>query len=296
MSLSIMSFSYKEHQKEGKKVHVVTEPSDLYRLQEQVGDGKTGKVYKAIHPVHGMTAVKVFRSKYAYNLEHELSFLRKMQCNKHFVTVYETWYDDEFAYMAMELLDGTLLDLIEQGLQNDEVLQLTKQLVTALAQLHANQIVHFDLKPENIGFVWMSDGTILLKILDFGMSETFHTVFSYSFQQRVNRGELLLTSRPYASYEAIMLDHVQPHTEKCDVWALGAIVAEMISGMQSFPDVHEENTKEDNEALFQTGITNALDFRMDNETIRILRRIMEACLKIKVCERVYSHELLAFFP
>jgi serine/threonine-protein kinase len=288
-----MSFSYKDQVKEA---NVGTEPSNLYRLQEQVGEGKTGKVYKAIHPVHGMTAVKVFRSKYAYNLAHEITFMKKMQANKHFVTVYDTWYDGDFAYMAMELLDGTLLDLIQQGLTSDEVLEFTKQLTIALSQLHANQIVHFDLKPENIGFVRMSNESILLKILDFGVSETFHTVFSYSFQQRINRGELLLTSRPYASYEAIMLDHVQPHTDKCDVWALGAIVSEMITGVQLFPDIHEDNTKEDNEELFQTGIAHALDLCTDHETNRILRKIVEVCLKTKVCDRVYSHELLSFFP
>ena len=288
-----MRFYYYDQEKEMNGLKKSSSLS-LYQLQEQVGEGKTCKVYKAIHPVHGMKAVKVFHSKYAYNLEYELEFMKKMQGNKHFVTVYDIWYDEEFSYMAMELVDGTLLDLLTQGLKNEQVLEITKQLTMALAQLHANQIVHFDLKPENIGFVWMPDGTILLKILDFGMSQSFHTVFSYSFQQQVNRGELLLASRPYASYESIMLDHIQPHTDKCDVWALGAIVYEMITGMQLFQDVHENNSKEDNEELFQTGIANALDFRMDNDTIRKLRHIMEVCLKTKVCERAYSHELVAF--
>jgi serine/threonine protein kinase len=212
-----------------------------------LGKGSFGTVTSCVYQ-NQIVAIKKFHVRNSSEFEIEVSMLSFLSGHPNVVRMLDHFIDTSGGLcIVFEKLGESLLQRgrVYPQLRNS----ITRQILNALAFLESKGVIHGDLKPENIGFVRMSNESILLKILDFGVSETFHTVFSYSFQQRINRGELLLTSRPYASYESIMLDHVQPHTDKCDVWALGAIVSEMITGVQLFPDIHEDNTKEDNEEL-----------------------------------------------
>jgi serine/threonine protein kinase len=270
----------------------ITLPCEMYTLGVCIGDGTTSIVYDAIHPDHGECAVKEFRPQYAYHMDIELPFLEAMQHHAGFMKVYDIWRNDQHSYIAMPLVDGELLELIQDGMTPQQIVDCVKQLVDAISAMHASDIVHFDLKPENIVYQRVPDGNIKYMIIDFGAAEHTDTVQSAEFQRQLNRCEITLTSLFYRSYEAVMLDGKQLHTNKSDVWALGCIIYEMITNQPLFEDLHETMGKPYNRRIFETGLKkmNELDVSFDEKMGKI-KQVMQYCLKTQVDERYEAYEL-----
>lgn len=270
----------------------ITLPYELYKLDNRIGDGTTSIVYRATHHEHGECAVKEFRQQYAYHMDNELPFLEAMQHHAGFMKVYDIWRNDHHSYIAMPLVDGELMELIERGMTPQQIVDCVEQLVDAISAMHANDIVHFDLKPENIVYQRMPDGSIKYMIIDFGAAEHTDKVQSADFQRKLNRREITLTSLFYRSYEGVMLDGKQLHTNKSDVWALGCIIYEMITNQPLFEDLHETMGKPYNRRIFKAGLKkmNDLDVSFDN-TLGKIKQVMQHCLQTQVAERYEAYEL-----
>jgi eukaryotic-like serine/threonine-protein kinase len=120
-------------------------------------------------------------------------------------------------YLVMEYVDGVPLDVYcdERNLGVDDRLQLFSRVCDAVAYAHRNLIVHLDLKPTNI-FV-TADGTV--KLLDFGTSKLIETDSMLT--------TTVMATPAYASPEQL---RNEPVTTACDVYALGAILFELLSG------------------------------------------------------------------
>jgi serine/threonine protein kinase/tetratricopeptide (TPR) repeat protein len=120
-------------------------------------------------------------------------------------------------YLVMEYVDGVPLDVYcdERNLGIEERLQLFVRVCDAVAYAHRNLVVHLDLKPTNI-FV-TADGTV--KLLDFGTSKLIQTDSLLT--------TTVMATPAYASPEQL---RNEPVTTACDVYALGAILFELLSG------------------------------------------------------------------
>jgi serine/threonine-protein kinase len=120
-------------------------------------------------------------------------------------------------YLVMEYVDGVPLDVYcdERSLGIEERLQLFVRVCDAVAYAHRNLVVHLDLKPTNI-FV-TADGTV--KLLDFGTSKLIQTDSLLT--------TTVMATPAYASPEQL---RNEPVTTACDVYALGAILFELLSG------------------------------------------------------------------
>ena len=276
-----------------------------YNIVRKIGDGKTSIVYKATHPVHGNVAVKKYHEKYMYNFDHEVSFIKKIRDHEQFVHVYDTWEENERGFITMELMDGTLLDLIERGMSLDLIMTCVEQIIQGLAFLETNDIIHFDMKPENIGYTYHT-GKYTFKLMDFGTAETLEYVNSWMFQTSIQSKRLVMTTQEYRSYEGLVL-RGQHHSTKSDVWAVGAMIFEMATGHQLFNTLHpdddcdecSDNCAAANHSLIISKIGSGLFtvremFNGTNYTDEsaIIYSIMQHCLSTNVNERYSAVELL----
>ncbi|MEI9935882.1 MAG: serine/threonine-protein kinase [Pseudomonadota bacterium] len=214
-----------------------------YRVDSVVGSGGMGVVLCATHLDLGQrVAIKVLIVSDEDERKDEARerFLREGRAtaalvSDHVVRVYDVGTLANGApFMVMELLRGRDLarTLQEQGpLGIERACDCVRQAAEAIACAHAQGIVHRDLKPSNLFLTQRSDGTPLVKVLDFGISKT-----KGSEQDQVT-GDLtaersVLGTPFYMSPEQIRDAKKVDH--RTDIWSLGLILHELLSGSPAF--------------------------------------------------------------
>ena len=146
-----------------------------YRLDEELGRGGMGIVYRAVDTKLGRAvAVKVLPPEATADPDRRRRFLQEARAastlnHPNIVTIYEIDEDQATTFIAMELIDGTPLDqsLAKGPLPLETALSYAAQIVAALEAAHAHGIIHRDIKPSNV--VISDDGRA--KVLDFGLAK-----------------------------------------------------------------------------------------------------------------------------
>lgn len=202
----------------------------------KLGAGGMGEVYEAEDTrLHRRVAVKVVRGDLVADparrkrLEHEAVAAAALN-HPNVVTVHALEQHADRVFLSMELIDGKTLDetLPAGGFPLDRLLWLATQLTDALCAAHAAGVVHRDLKPSNV-MVTRDDH---LKVLDFGLSRRVveGTATSESTDLLAAEGMLAGTT-PYMSPEQIT-GHAAD--ERSDIFALGVLLFEMVTGRRPF--------------------------------------------------------------
>ena len=208
-----------------------------YRIQERIGAGGMGEVYRAHdEQLDRDIALKVLPSGTIADdtarkqFRKEALALAKLN-HPNIATVFEFSSQDDVDFLAMELIAGLpLSDKLKDGpLPQPEVLRLGAQLAEGLSAAHDQGIIHRDLKPANL-FV-TPDGR--LKILDFGLATFAHPNLAGDVTQTtaLDAGAISGTV-PYMSPEQLRGLPVDPRS---DIYAAGAILYEMATGVRPFP-------------------------------------------------------------
>lgn len=138
-------------------------------------------------------------------------------------------------YLAMEYLEGENLKshLGKRGrLSEKEVLEILTQTLAPLEEAHGKGIVHRDLKPENLFLCRMGGRKRVVKVLDFGIAKTFGGEWANSMSKAITRRDMLCGTPHYMAPEQVLSAH--QITPAADVYALGCIVYEMLSGQPPF--------------------------------------------------------------
>jgi len=141
-------------------------------------------------------------------------------------------------YLAMELVsDGcTLAEEIEVRAQNevpfeiDEVAQILLQVLAALDAAHTSKMIHRDMKPENVMLVPKDDGTLGVKVVDFGLAK---------LAENRNATTMLLGTPSYMAPEQLKRDRLGPWT---DIYAFGVLAFELMTGHRPYPGVGVQET------------------------------------------------------
>jgi serine/threonine-protein kinase len=210
-----------------------------YRVEQLLGRGGMGVVVSAMHlQLEERVALKFLLPTALSNAEAVGRFIREARAaakikNEHVARVIDVGQlEDNSPYMVMEYLEGGDLAawLRQRGafpvqLAVDMILQACE----AIADAHALGIVHRDLKPGNLFVTQRSDGKLTLKVLDFGISKI---MVPGSGGLDMTKTSALMGSPFYMSPEQLTMS--KGVDARTDIWALGIILYELLSGRPPF--------------------------------------------------------------
>lgn len=206
-----------------------------YKIVDLLGQGTFGQVVKCIREDTGdIVAVKIVKNLPAYfhQARVEVGILQMLnsRCEAdkdRIVKLLDYFVYEKHLCLVFELLGINLYELIRhnhyKGLSINLLRLFVRQILEALIVLREANVVHCDVKPENILLKSLNSGE--LKLIDYG-SACFHNRTVYSYIQ----------SRFYRSPEVI-LGH--PYGTEIDMWSLGCVAAELFFGLPLFPGTSE---------------------------------------------------------
>ena len=200
-----------------------------YKILENVGGGGMADVYKAHDQLlDRAVAVKVLHAQFANDKEFIEKFHREAKgaaklTHPNIVNIYDVGEDEGSHFIVMEYVGGkTLKEYIQQQgfLDPAEAVRIAKEIAGALEAAHKNNLVHCDIKPHNI--LVMDDGHI--KVTDFGIARAVSS-------STMTYGGDVMGSVHYFSPEQAKGSSI---TTKSDVYSLGVVLYEMLTGTLPF--------------------------------------------------------------
>src|SRR5579862_2345764 len=222
----------------GKERVVIGQILGHCRVVAKIGEGGMGVVYRAYDEVlHRDVALKVVKKDSRLDASSSQRLLHEARASSalahpNICTIYEVAENEGELYIVMELVEGkTLAEMAAAGgLPPESVLRYAVQIASALARAHDRGIVHRDLKTANI--VITTEG--LVKVLDFGLAKQVGGGIlegpTRSFATIDNTSSVSGTL-PYMAPE-ILRGEVADH--RSDLWALGIVLYEAVSGRRPF--------------------------------------------------------------
>jgi eukaryotic-like serine/threonine-protein kinase len=216
---------------------VGTELDGRYLLRKVLGEGAMGVVFRATQLSVGRdVAVKLlkleqFRSQDSYErFQREMSIIGGLK-HPNVVSLLDSGRDERLGvfYIVMELVDGVSLgDLIYDPPRPAKVefaLEIIYQICGALTEPHRRGIIHRDIKPDNVLLVPMSDETLQVKVVDFGVAR------AADGQDRVTATGVVVGTPAYMAPELCQATPIGPAT---DLYAVGVMLFELITGAVPF--------------------------------------------------------------
>ncbi|MGD8752274.1 MAG: serine/threonine-protein kinase, partial [Anaerolineales bacterium] len=200
-----------------------------YMLHERIGAGGFGVVYRAYQAAADReVAIKVILPEYASHpefvrrFEAEVHTIAKLE-HPHIVPLYDCWRDETGAYLVMRWLPGkSLRDVLADGpMKTEAVGRLLGHIAEALDEAHKHGVVHRDLKPENI----LLDESDNAYLTDFGIAKDIGG-------EKLTRTGEIIGSVDYLSPEQAK---GEPVTSQTDIYGLGVLLYEMLTGTHPFP-------------------------------------------------------------
>src|SRR5262249_19302902 len=220
---------------------VVGQTIGHYKISKRVGTGGMGEVYLATDITAGRNAaLKLLPKRFTGDAERLKRFQQEARAvvglnHPNVLTVYEIGENNSTRYIASELIEGeTLRQRLAHGhIEIDEAVEIAIQVASALAAAHSAGVVHRDVKPENI--MLRPDGYV--KVLDFGIAKLAEQEVPLSVPRdealllvETNLGSILGTVRYMSPEQA----RGAPVDKRTDVWSLGAVLYEMVTGRAPF--------------------------------------------------------------
>ncbi len=200
-----------------------------YELRECIGRGGFGAVYRAYQPAVGReVAIKIILPQFA----NQPDFIRRFETEArlvarlehiHIVPLYDYWREPSGAYLVMRWLKGgSLSEAIAEGgaFELETAARIVDQIAAALTVAHRHGVVHRDMKPGNI--LLDEDGNSYLA--DFGIAKV---------RGEGDEEDTIAGSPAYIPPEQIMS---KPVTPQSDIYSLGVVMYEMLTGKQPFAE------------------------------------------------------------
>jgi calcium-dependent protein kinase len=214
-------------------------PMDDYKLVKKLGDGSFGSVYLVNHRLNKMErAMKKIRKTQGYNKQDEEEVFNEINILKtldHFniVKIFEFYNTREAYYIITEFCEeGELYEKIKNKFTEEHAAFIFYQVFSGINYLHRNNIIHRDLKLENILIDSIDEnGFYHIKIIDFGTAK---------FQQKNKSERAVIGSSYYMAPEVLK----KSYNEKCDTWSCGVILYMLLFGVPPFDAKTDEEILE----------------------------------------------------
>ncbi|KAI9261712.1 kinase-like domain-containing protein [Sporodiniella umbellata] len=265
-----LAFDYNELVKELSS-HKMTSVG-CYEIGETIGQGSFGKVKKGIHKLTGKeVAIKKISKQHASMMAREIHHHKQLK-HPNVVSLYEVITTESTIHIVSEYCpNGDLLDALESSGGRcfpERVHRWFSQLIDAVHYCHSKQIVHRDLKLENI----LLDANDNVKICDFGFAR--HV-------QKNQRLETFCGSLSYSAPEIISGEkYIGPET---DIWSLGVILYTLLAGEFPFDD--------DSEIVTQRKIVQ-IDYQIPYDFSASLTHLIQGILQRNPLERLSIEAIL----
>ena len=205
-----------------------------YQITDHIGGGGMGVVYRAEDVNLGRTvALKFLPPELTRDADAKLRFQREARAasqldHPNICTIYDFGEADGQMYLAMACYDGqSLAEKVDRGkMPLSEAIGIVEQIARGLGKAHSSGIVHRDIKPANV--MVTSDGVV--KVLDFGLAKLMTGT-------RITRSQMTVGTPSYMAPEQLRGKDVGP---QADIWALGVVLFELLTGSLPFPAEHGE--------------------------------------------------------
>jgi eukaryotic-like serine/threonine-protein kinase len=211
-----------------------------YEIIRQIGEGGMGIVYLGRDTVLDRpVAIKLLNNRYGQQADNVRRFVHEAKAasalnHPNILTIFEIGEVDGSHYIASEYIEGgTLRDIMSKQLELRKIIDVVAQITSALAAAHKARIVHRDIKPENI--IVRDDGYV--KVLDFGLAKLLPEGMSSAWAGSVSQNRnstasgMILGTVNYMSPEQARGKKVD---ERTDIFSLGVVLYEMITGSAPF--------------------------------------------------------------
>ena len=200
-----------------------------YKITQKLGEGGMGVVYKAEDTkLRRTVALKFLRSDLLEDPEHRERFLREAQAaaaldHPNICTVYEIDEADEQTFISMAFLEGQTVKqkLRERPLKLEEAIDTAIQTAQGLQAAHEKDIVHRDIKSANL----MVTAQGHVRIMDFGLARL-------ADRSQLTKTDTRLGTPAYMSPEQVQGKSAD---RRSDIWSLGVVLYQMVSGRLPFP-------------------------------------------------------------
>lgn len=211
-----------------------------YVIEEKIGEGAFGAVYRARDGHSKMFArqlvIKFLKEKGLDNkrvvgkFRQEAEALARLDNHPGIVGLLDAGEFHNIPYIVLQYVNGvTLRKRIKPGgIELEEIAEIVRQTASALAEAHSQEILHRDLKPENIMLRNLGSGETSVAVIDFGVAKVYNSHLSLSSDTGAMTG-----TYPYMSPEQLR-GHNKTMTPASEVYSLGVIVYEMLTGIRPF--------------------------------------------------------------
>lgn len=203
--------------------------NERYEIKSIIGGGGMANVYLGYDRILNRdVAIKILRLEYANDEEFIARFHREAEAatslaHPNIVNIYDVGEENHILYMVMEYVEGlTLKEYIQKysPISVEEALEIMKQVTSAIAHAHANNLIHRDIKPQNI----LINNNGQVKVTDFGIAIALSAT-------SLTQTNSILGSVHYLSPEQARGGYA---TKKSDIYSLGIVLFELLTGRLPF--------------------------------------------------------------
>ena len=261
-------------------------PTKKYKIISKLGDGSYGVVYLAVNIITkqnmAMKKIKKVKENEIDDMEikNEINILKKLD-HPNIVKIIEFYSAPKAYYIITDFCScGELYNQIKNQYSENQLAVLFYQVLSGLYYLHSNNIVHRDLKLENILISEIEKDKVTnekyfwVKIIDFGTAKIFEK----------NKSEKAVVGSSYYIAPEVLHKH---YNEKCDTWSVGVILYMLIVGRAPFDGKDDEEIIEN----IEKGQFNSKHKKLLNSSEEV-QDLVKKLLEVNVKKRLSSSEAL----